>query len=233
MTDGSDGLFVRIKAGDDSGALPSGNPVMAQVFADLYAATGDQEWQNKMADMTSAFARGITEQPYMYGHMIHAMSRMEEPETVWFDKVEISETAQAADNPPSMESKDKVSVQAHILHDGSTDTRKTIKITLEMEDGWHVNANPASLDFLIPTVVDIQTAGQSELNVSYPDGHKMETPLGSIDTYEGRVEITATVEAKEPIDVSQIRALVQVQACQGATCYPPSQIAVSIRHDGC
>lgn len=234
MTDGSDGLFVRIKAGDDSGALPSGNPVMAHVFADLYAATNDREWKNRMAGMTSAFAKGITDQPYIYGHMIHAMSRMDGPETAWLDTVEAAETAQAADNPPSMESKDKVNVRAAIEHDGSTETRKTVRITLEMEEGWHINANPASLDFLIPTVVDIQTKQKSILNVTYPEGHKMKTPLGTIDTYEGTMEITATVESGEPIDVSKIRALVQVQACQGATCYPPSQIAVNIdNHHGC
>jgi len=233
MTDGSDRLFVRIKMADDSGALPSGNPVMAQVFADLYAATGEQEWQNRMADMTSAFAQGITDQPYMYGHIIHALARMESrmdaPEKQWLEPVEAPETEQATDKPSSIESKDKVSVQAHIVHGGSTEISKTVKITLEIEDGWHINANPASLDFLIPTAVDIQTEQKSDLNISYPDGHKMETPLGSIDTYEGAVDITATVEAKEPIDVSKMRALIQVQACQGATCYPPSQIVKNIK----
>ena len=36
-----------------------------------------------------------------------------------------------------------------------------IVLTLDIEPGWHVNANPASMEFLIPTVAKSSAGGQS------------------------------------------------------------------------
>ena len=224
MTDGMEPFFLRIKMGDDSGALPSGNPVMAHVFADLYSATNEQEWQDRINSITSAFAQGITARPYQYSHLIHAMTRIETPMNEWIEKV-----AETSNEQIPIESKEKVKVKAQIVEEQSTPTQKTVELTIDVDAGWHINANPASLDFLIPTVVDLQTIELSAVKVQYPASTKMETPLGSIAIYEGSVKIRAVVESDEdPIDISKMRALIQLQACHGATCYLPSQIAINL-----
>lgn len=239
LTDGSDKLPVRIRQGMDTGALPSDNAVMAQVFVDLYRATNESQWKDRAQTLISAFSQGFLEQTGSYGHMIHALMRLNGPgDKQWLDPVASVETAAAKEQPvpaaPAQEeSIDKVKVHTHILHDQSSDTKKIVEITVDIEDGWHLNANPASLDFLIPTVADIQTDQPSEVKVAYPDAEKYTTPLGEIDVYSGEAKITATITSKQPIDETKMRLLLQVQACQEATCYPPSQIAVNIVHDGC
>ena len=239
LTDGGDKLPVRIRQGMDTGALPSDNAVMAHVFVDLYKATEDPQWKGRAQTLINAFSQGFLEQTGSYGHMIHALMRLNGPEDSrqWLDPVAGMETAAAKEQPvPAIpaqeESKDKVKVHTHILHDQSTETKKIIEIAVDVEDGWHLNANPASLDFLIPTVADIQTDQPSEVKISYPDAENYTTALGEIDVFSGQIKIMATVTAKQPIDELKMRLLLQVQACKEATCYPPSQIAVSVAHGG-
>ncbi|MFB3083943.1 MAG: DUF255 domain-containing protein [Gammaproteobacteria bacterium] len=229
FTDGSERLPVRVKQGDNTGSLPPANAVIAHVFADLYAATGAQQWKDKADSIVGAFAQGLTERPDSYGHLIYAMLRVNsKPERKWLAPVTVKEDA-VKNLPVREESKDKLSVHADIVREQSTPIRKIIKVILDIDDGWHLNTNPASLDFLIPTVADIQTEQSSVLDITYPEAEKLKTPLGRIDVYAGKVEITATVKADEPIDVSKMRLLLQVQACKDSICYPPSQIALPLR----
>ncbi len=92
----------------------------------------------------------------------------------------------------------------------------TGKIILKINDGWHVNANPASMDFLIPT--EIVTSDTSKLTeVTYPIGHEVETPLGLMRVYSNETAIPFKIEGRFPESVS-----LTAQACDGKTCYPPS-----------
>ena len=229
FTDGSERLPVRVKQGDSTGTLPSANTVIAHVYADLYSATGAQQWKAKADSIVVAFSQALTERPESYGHLIYAMLRVNtEPDKKWLAPLTAKEDAVNKTRGPEA-SKNKVSVHADILHEQSTPLRKIVKITLNIEDGWHLNSNPASLDFLIPTVADIQTEQPSELDITYPEGEKLTTALGHIDVYTGKVEITAAVKAEKPIDVKKMRLLLQVQTCRGDICYPPSQIALPVR----
>lgn len=141
----------------------------------------------------------------------------------------IFSTVHAEGNPlAAVESKDRVKVQANIVDGALAPTRKVVKVTISIEDGWHLNANPASVEGLIPTSVDIQTDPPFKQKVIYPQGKKAESPLGLIDIFENTVDILATVEAEKPIDVSKMRVLLQVQACKASICYPPSQIVMNV-----
>jgi uncharacterized protein YyaL (SSP411 family) len=229
FTDGSERLPVRVKQGDSTGTLPTANTVIAHVFADLFVVTGGQQWKDKADSIVGAFTQGLTERPDSYGHLIYAMLRVNStPVQKWLAPVTGKEGA--VKKPRVLEeSKNKLSVHTEILHEQSTPIRKIIRVTLDIDDGWHLNTNPASLDFLIPTVVDIQTERPSALDTKYPEAEKLKTPLGRIDVYTGKVEIIAAVKADKPIDVSKMRLLLQVQACKGDLCYPPSQIALPLR----
>ncbi len=229
FTDGSERLPVRVKQGDSTGTLPSANTVIAHVYTDLYSATGAQQWKAKVDSIVAAFSQALTESPESYGHLIFAMLRVNaEPDKKWLSPLTAKEDAASKTGWPEA-SKNKVSVHAKILQEQSTPIRKVIKITLNIEDGWHLNSNPASLNFLIPTVADIQTEQPSELEITYPEGEKLKTALGHINVYAGKVEITAAVKADKPIDVTKMRLLLQVQTCRGDICYPPSQIALRLK----
>ena len=103
-----------------------------------------------------------------------------------------------------------------------------IVVTVAIEPGYHVNANPASLDYLIPTKVSI--AGVTDAKVSYPAGQLFKPKFLSdgILVYEGSQSIKIELPLGSLANVRSSLVNVEVQACDLRTCLPPSTIAVPI-----
>ena len=89
----------------------------------------------------------------------------------------------------------------------------TVNVVLTMDKNWHVNANAITMDFLIPTTVEPET-----LNPDYPAGKMLDTLFGDIAVYSGEVKIPVSFDNVDQSDTIEVTA----QACDGATCYPPS-----------
>ncbi len=126
------------------------------------------------------------------------------------------------------EPENTVKAKAEIIARSSTATRKTIVVTFVIEEGWHLNTNPATLEGLIPTSVETKTKASSTSQVTYPPGKEFNSPLGLIKVYEGTVYATATVESKEPLDASQIEVFATVQPCKADICYPPTKLNIPL-----
>ncbi len=101
----------------------------------------------------------------------------------------------------------------------------TGEMLLTMKEGWHVNAHPASMDFLIPVNITLSKDPQS-LQVSYPKGHAIETPLGDLMVYSETVSIPVILKEEQKLDSITLTA----QACDGSTCYPPSTWKFSLEN---
>ncbi len=107
----------------------------------------------------------------------------------------------------------------------------TLVTTLYVSDHWHINANPATLDFLIPTTVTA-TADDAELplTVQYPAGHTIDVGLEQpIAVYDGRIKIKARMPETNldaPLEVT-----VRTQACNDSgRCLPPATLdALAVR----
>ena len=109
-------------------------------------------------------------------------------------------------------------------HDGYDE----ILVTLTIDPGYHVNANPASADYLMPTVVTIPDVPDAK--IAYPAGQLFKpkfSPEG-ISVYEGSIAITAelpkgglTSAAREPLRI-------EVQACTTQICLPPAILTVRL-----
>lgn len=121
-----------------------------------------------------------------------------------------------------------INAKAKIIPETSTATRKIIVVTFFMEDGWHLNANPATLEDLIPTSIEIKTKVPSTSQVAYPSGNDFDSPIGRIKVYEGTVHATATVESKEILTASQIEVFATVQPCKASICYPPTTMTIPL-----
>jgi uncharacterized protein YyaL (SSP411 family) len=92
-------------------------------------------------------------------------------------------------------------------------------LDLEIRGGWHVNANPASLDFLIPTQVE-----GTLRRVVYPVGQRLRFPFApdEIAVYTGKAAIRGEVGPTE-------RALrLTYQACDEQRCLPPVHTTVPL-----
>jgi uncharacterized protein len=105
-----------------------------------------------------------------------------------------------------------------------------VAVEIDVAEGWHVNANPARPDFVIPTQLSLQTEQDFELKeIRYPQGKDfrlqgIEEPLS---VYEGKVYLTGTLQvpdglkSDEPIELT---LRLRYQACNDTACLRPMQI---------
>jgi uncharacterized protein YyaL (SSP411 family) len=222
FTDGSEQLLVRMKNAVDS-AIPSGNAVMAQALLDLYEITGDAEWKQQTEALLKAFGQAITGNPRAYTHMVHALLRLNHLTPA---KKATQRPDEAVTLPEAMETKAYVKVSASEPKREANSL--TVTAVLDIAEGWHINANPASLDFLIPTSVDVrEDSGKAEVKPAYPDACAMATPLGDIKVYEGKVSIP--VKMTLPGSTENLRLLVRAQACKGTTCLALSDWIIPVK----
>ncbi len=97
-------------------------------------------------------------------------------------------------------------------------------VGLRIAAGWHVNAHPASLDYLVPTRIEFD--GAAPVDIVYPAAGRLRTAFAGaeIDVYEGAIEIAANFAAAKP----PRRAWLHVQACSDEVCLPPARIPLSL-----
>jgi len=109
-----------------------------------------------------------------------------------------------------------------------------IVITLAIDPGYHLNANPASADYLIPTVVTVP--GAPSAKIAYPPGQIFKpkfSPEG-ISVYEGSVVITAELPKGGLASAARAPMRIEVQACTDEICLPPATLSVSLgQQPGC
>ena len=106
-------------------------------------------------------------------------------------------------------------------------------VKLDITDGFHVNANPASDKFYIPTELTAgPEAGVTPGKPSYPKAltKKFKFADKPLAVYEGRAEIRLPLraEASAAKGPHTLRARVRVQPCNDEACLPPRTLDVSI-----
>jgi len=106
-----------------------------------------------------------------------------------------------------------------------------IVVTLEIEQGYHINANPASFDFLIPTSVAFGALRPQAIRYPAPIAFQSRFAPDRLNVYEGTVQITASLEKGALNDLQKLRASLNAQACTETVCLPPSQIVFTITVD--
>jgi hypothetical protein len=103
-------------------------------------------------------------------------------------------------------------------------------VLLNIEPGYHVNANPATYPYLIATEVTPGTVEGLEVGKPvYPPAKKQKFQFADepLAVYEGQVEV------KLPIKVASkgSRSLplnVRVQACDHEKCFPPATLNTNV-----
>jgi hypothetical protein len=243
-----------IARGKDIGdnATPGGNSVMAHNLLALAAATGNAEYRAKAGALLDAFSGAMAQSPRGSVHMIHAVQRLFASAT---DGASSGKSASVGVNAPTVPasgagvpSKAATDSLSHvgpaaIVEPASAAPGEavTVTITLRIDDGWHVNANPASADFLVPTSVDVRPAttpgadNSRTLDVSdvtYPKPSKLKAAdlgVDEISVYGGTARITARVRVPKdaaPGSTLPLRVLARFQACSDAgVCLMPAEWA--------
>lgn len=99
-------------------------------------------------------------------------------------------------------------------------------VELAIEDGWHVNANPATFDYLIPTAASAEVPdGWPAVESEYPPGVMRTFAFADqpLSVYEGTA--TLALRTAVPADAAdgavEIPVTVTYQACDHKRCLPP------------
>ena len=109
-----------------------------------------------------------------------------------------------------------------------------IAVSVEVGEGYHINAHHPTLDYLIPTSAAFGApAGITIAEEKYPapKHRKFEfAPETELAVHEGTLFITADAQADSTIKpgAATIRTLVTVQACNDSQCLAPSDLAVDL-----
>lgn len=121
-----------------------------------------------------------------------------------------------------------VQLRASWGDDPSDGEDETAVVRLKIADGWHINANPASREFLIPTRVTLRAGAQAvDAKPRYPEGKDLEADLigeEPIQVYAGTVTIPLVLESP-PETGEALTVQARVQACNDdGRCLAPATL---------
>ena len=110
--------------------------------------------------------------------------------------------------------------------------RQTVTITLAINKGWHLYANPVNHnnDLLDGAETKVTfKAGQpvAVKSVEYPVGKTVAEGKEKYDVYEGVVTIAAEL-TRAPGDAGPLEITVAVQACDKNVCLAPGKITLRV-----
>jgi DsbC/DsbD-like thiol-disulfide interchange protein len=124
-------------------------------------------------------------------------------------------------------SKDHVRPQVYLSVD-RLPAGETVRfaVVLEIEEGWHINTNPAQPEFVKPTTVTFKGKHGSKLKeITYPKGREftiagMKEPQS---VYEGKVVLYGdlTVPENAAQETEELTVEVKFQACNEKQCLAP------------
>ncbi len=106
-------------------------------------------------------------------------------------------------------------------------------VTLEIAGGWHVNANPPSPDYLIPTTVTLRgTAGVTPGLTTYPAGESVELAFDEnpLSVYSGQVtlKVALAVARTAANGVHALAGSVRFQSCNDEVCLAPASVPFTL-----
>ncbi len=235
FTSGVEHLITRIKKPYD-GAIPSGNSVAVHALLSLHNLTKKREYMDLASRSLQAFSSLMQTSQSGFNNMYHGLLRYLEtntpaptPNAPGTEAPGVPET-----NVPILAaSHEAVNARAFVLsHPPAAGGRLELVVTLTIKKGWHINANPATLDFLVPTTLSISSEHPFDvMEISYPSAKRIRFAFADqpLDVYEGEVTIPATLKiGGYRSGVVRLHLVLEFQACDATRCLPPSSITLPI-----
>ncbi len=210
FTSGSDDLIVRPKDTSDS-AIPSGNAEAVHNLLTLAELTGETAYGERAGAILESAGSQMRANSAGHNRMILGLLRY--LQTRPSDAV-------------TQESRSVVTV-ASVITNGDASNTYILSVDAVIRPGWHINANPASDETLIPTELESQSESITLVEVSYPVARDLVTEFASksIAVYEGTARITATIIIPEEGSIENAFVL-RIQACDETRCLLPSEISL-------
>jgi len=214
-----DDLFVRVRSTWD-GAVPTGNAVMIHNLLDLYALTNKPAYLTAAVRDLRSFAEPLKQQGAGMVHMQHALLRA----------LEHAPDALAAPTQPSGGADADAQTMPRPVTADAAWRDQTLRVTLEIAEGYHINAHDVSDDAdaegpaLIPTTLRLEGPGSIEATWPEPATRRFAYADQPLRVYEG--EVTLEVSASGLAEDSRLS--LTAQPCTDQACLTPQTIAVTI-----
>lgn len=203
-------LIVRTKKPYDS-AIPSGNAVAVKNLLALGA-----DYQDYAEKTLHIFAESMAQSPSSFMYMHFALND-------YLTSVE--------DLEPSSDA--VVAATAKVK--GKSDEVFNVELQLKIAAGWHINANPAGQDYLIPTTVELDANAPVEIvDIAYPKGKSMRFEFSDdpLNVYEENLTISLRLKQKPNMQREKnapITLKLTYQPCNDTECLFPETLDVLLR----
>ncbi len=200
-------LIVRTKKPYDS-AIPSGNAVAVKNLLALGA-----DYRHYAEKTLRTFAESMAQSPSSFMYMHFALNDY---------------LTSAEDLEPSSDAV----VAAIAKVKGKSDEVFNVELQLKIAAGWHINANPAGQDYLIPTTVELDANAPVEIvDVAYPKGRSMRFEFSDepLNVYEENLTISLRLKQKPNVQRKKNAPLtlkLTYQPCNDTECLFPETLDV-------
>ncbi len=222
----SDEKDLLIPIADDGDAeTPSGTSMAIDLLLRLHEACAERRYLEAITRATTRLSGQFQDHPESWAASVATLNRHRLPLS--------SASTTATNGPPQTNATDGIHVPVTADHVGATASARSapdedeVLVTIKVDDKFHINANPASFDFLIPTTVEFK--GIKPKKVEYPKSTRFtaEFVREGLDVYEGSVAVVARFPKGSLSENSSIEGAVTVQACTNRICLPPSTLPIS------
>ncbi len=221
MSTGAAELPVRLESTGDN-AYPSGTSAAIDLLLDLAESSGDARYAAAAGRVLARYGARVAKLPSMWASTVAAVNA----HGVMSDVPGTGDVVAAADPYRGpLQSADRVRVSAQ----ATRTPNEAITVLLSIDKGFHVNANPASFDFLIPTSAAFD--GVTAQHIEYPEPEELVVDFAdgeSLSVYSGEVTVVATFPLGTFTRQSRIVGRITAQACNHEMCLPPSQFPISL-----
>ena len=116
----------------------------------------------------------------------------------------------------------------HVVGARRDDAKDALIVTLRIDSGFHINANPASSKYLIPTALNLPGVQAKRVDYPLPTYFKPKFADDRIAVYEGTVAIVAHFAPGTLAHLPLLGITVTAQACTDAICFPPADLPVPV-----
>jgi len=204
-------LLLQTKSVND-GAIPSGHSVAILSLLDLALRSGESAYRAKAEQALRSGAASFAKEGHTQPSLGLAFARFET--TAPAAKIRLVENRGAkASGNLAYQALELVTGQASTSGLPLDDGWRKFRLTLTIEEGWHINANPASAKYLRPTAI----SGPAR-SLKYPEGEEMSFDFSEepVSVYTSEALITGELDPREMKTIP-----VEYQVCDDRRCLPP------------
>jgi uncharacterized protein YyaL (SSP411 family) len=211
-SDDTDLLVAPPVAGDQM--RPSGQSAAVALLLGLRSDGGDPSYGEAAYRALSRITTQVDAQPYAWGSLLASLSRPSLRTTLDHASASIRTTRAL---PSSAD---------HVHGIAQRTPAGALRVTLDIDKGYHINANPASGRYLIPT--QLSADPPVRLQVNYPGAEIFKAAFApqGLAVYTGRVVLHAQLSPSAP---ALTHVTVRVQACNDQLCLAPARVEIPVQ----